>query len=97
MPALHSRAQWPAPLLSSFAPPARCSGVRKVACGCKPRREGRANCARPIEALRAHERTLRFCQAMGFVALEEFLELWGPENPALFIAKTVGQSPSAGP
>jgi hypothetical protein len=27
---------------------------------------------------------------MGFVALEEFLDLWDAENPALMMAKPVG-------
>jgi len=26
---------------------------------------------------------------MGFAALEEFTELWGPENPTLFMAKAI--------
>ena len=44
----------------------------------------------PSKLYEPYERTRRFYQAMGFVALEEFLELWDPENPALFMAKMVG-------
>jgi GNAT superfamily N-acetyltransferase len=43
----------------------------------------------PSKPYEPYERTRRFYQAMGFVALEEFAELWDPENPALFMAKTV--------
>jgi len=34
-------------------------------------------------------RTRAFYRAMGFAALEEFTEIWGPENPALLMAKSV--------
>ena len=37
-----------------------------------------------------YERTRAFYEAMGFVALEEFTEIWGPENPALLMAKPIG-------
>jgi len=33
--------------------------------------------------------TRAFYRARGFAALEEFTEIWGPENPALMMAKTV--------
>jgi len=35
-----------------------------------------------------YSRTRAFYRAMGFAALEEFTEIWGPENPALLIAKS---------
>lgn len=44
----------------------------------------------PSKPYEPYERTRAFYQAMGFVALEEFTELWDPENPALFMAKAVG-------
>ena len=43
----------------------------------------------PSKPYEPYERTRRFYQGMGFIALEEFAELWDPENPALFMAKTV--------
>ena len=33
-----------------------------------------------------YERTRTFYEAVGFTALEEFIEIWGPENPALLMA-----------
>jgi N-acetylglutamate synthase-like GNAT family acetyltransferase len=36
-----------------------------------------------------YSRTRAFYRAMGFAALEEFTEIWGPENPALLMAKSV--------
>jgi GNAT superfamily N-acetyltransferase len=46
----------------------------------------------PSKPYEPYERTRQVYQALGFVALEEFLELWDPENPALFMAKTVRPS-----
>lgn len=37
-----------------------------------------------------YERTRAFYEAMGFVALEELIEIWGPENPALLMVKPIG-------
>jgi hypothetical protein len=37
-----------------------------------------------------YERTRAFYLAMGFTPLEEFTEIWGPENPCLFMVKAVG-------
>jgi len=37
-----------------------------------------------------YERTRAFYLAQGFVPLEEFTEIWGPENPALLMVKPVG-------
>jgi GNAT superfamily N-acetyltransferase len=44
----------------------------------------------PSAPYEPYERTRAFWSAMGFVALEEFIEIWGPENPALMMAKVVG-------
>jgi GNAT superfamily N-acetyltransferase len=40
-----------------------------------------------------YERTRAFYLAVGFVALEEFIEIWGPENPCLFMVKAVAPDP----
>ena len=37
-----------------------------------------------------YEETRRFYEGVGFVGLEEFNEIWGPENPCLFMAKALG-------
>ena len=37
-----------------------------------------------------YERTRAFYFANGFRPLEEFPTLWGPENPALLLIKTIG-------
>lgn len=37
-----------------------------------------------------YERTRRFYAALGFVPIEEVVEIWGPENPALIMVKAVG-------
>lgn len=37
-----------------------------------------------------YARTRAFYQAMGFRPLEEFYELWGPENPCLMMVKHLG-------
>jgi GNAT superfamily N-acetyltransferase len=34
-----------------------------------------------------YEQTRAFYEACGFVPLEEFVEIWGPENPCLFMAR----------
>jgi ribosomal protein S18 acetylase RimI-like enzyme len=47
----------------------------------------------PSKPYKPYERTRGFYQAMGFAALEEFPDLWDPENPALFMAKAVGSAP----
>ena len=44
----------------------------------------------PSKPYEPYERTRAFYEAMGFVALEEFAELWDPENPALMMAKPLG-------
>ncbi len=36
-----------------------------------------------------YERTRAFYLAVGFVPLEEFIEIWGPENPCLFMVEPV--------
>jgi len=36
-----------------------------------------------------YERTRAFYEAVGFVPVEEFTEIWGPENPALLMVKAV--------
>jgi coenzyme F420-0:L-glutamate ligase/coenzyme F420-1:gamma-L-glutamate ligase len=41
--------------------------------------------------------TRRFYEALGFVALEELLGLWGEENPALILVKDVGPGFSVAP
>ncbi|MGH6956410.1 MAG: GNAT family N-acetyltransferase [Caulobacteraceae bacterium] len=43
----------------------------------------------PSAPYEPYERTRAFYQAKGFVALEEFIEIWGPENPCLFMVKAV--------
>ena len=41
----------------------------------------------PSKPYEPYERTRAFYEAMGFVALEEFAELWDPQNPALMMAR----------
>ncbi len=43
-----------------------------------------------------YARTRTFWRAMGFVALEEFTEIWGPDNPALFMVRPL-DAPARGP
>jgi GNAT superfamily N-acetyltransferase len=43
----------------------------------------------PSKPYEPYERTRSFYRAMSFVAVEEFPELWDPENPALLMAKLV--------
>lgn len=43
----------------------------------------------PSKPYEPYERTRRFYSAMGFAAVEEFAELWDPENPALLMAKPI--------
>jgi GNAT superfamily N-acetyltransferase len=40
-----------------------------------------------------YERTRAFYLAVGFVALEEFDQIWGPEDPCLFMVKSVSAGP----
>ncbi|HXQ09565.1 MAG TPA: GNAT family N-acetyltransferase [Caulobacteraceae bacterium] len=47
----------------------------------------------PSAPYEPYERTRAFYQAMGFAALEEFTEIWGPENPALLMARPVAKTP----
>jgi GNAT superfamily N-acetyltransferase len=44
----------------------------------------------PSKPYEPYERTRAFYEALGFVALEEFTELWDAENPALFMVKPLG-------
>jgi GNAT superfamily N-acetyltransferase len=43
----------------------------------------------PSDPYEPYARTRAFYRAMGFAALEEFTEIWGPENPTLLMAKSV--------
>jgi ribosomal protein S18 acetylase RimI-like enzyme len=43
----------------------------------------------PSKPYEPYERTRAFYQAVGFVALEEFTELWDAENPALLMVRPV--------
>ena len=36
-----------------------------------------------------YERTRAFYEAVGFQPLEEFTEIWGPDNPCLIMIKSV--------
>lgn len=38
---------------------------------------------------KGYAKTRKFYEAVGFVPLEEFKELWGNENPCLFMVKTL--------
>lgn len=44
----------------------------------------------PSEDYPPYEETRAFYRAMGFLALEEFKEIWDPDNPCLFMAKWLG-------
>jgi ribosomal protein S18 acetylase RimI-like enzyme len=46
----------------------------------------------PSEPYEPYERTRRFYEALGYAALEEFTEYWGPDNPTLVMAKAIGGS-----
>lgn len=37
-----------------------------------------------------YDSTRRFYESVGFIPLEEFTELWGPENPCLFLVMELG-------
>jgi hypothetical protein len=39
---------------------------------------------------KGYRETRAFYRARGFIGVEEFTEIWGPENPALLMAKMVG-------
>lgn len=43
----------------------------------------------PSRQYEPYERTRAFYRAVGFVALEEFDQIWGPENPCLFTVAPV--------
>ncbi len=43
----------------------------------------------PSQDYEPYARTRAFYRAVGFTALEEFPELWDPENPCLFMVKAV--------
>jgi ribosomal protein S18 acetylase RimI-like enzyme len=43
-----------------------------------------------------YERTRRFYEALGYAALEERLDIWGPENPTLIMAKAIGPQLNTG-
>jgi GNAT superfamily N-acetyltransferase len=43
----------------------------------------------PSKPYEPYERTRRFYEAVGYTAVEEFLELWDPENPALLMVKAI--------
>lgn len=40
-----------------------------------------------------YDETRAFYEAMGFVGLGELVEIWGPENPCLIMAKWLGAPP----
>lgn len=44
----------------------------------------------PSAPYEPYERTRRFYEALGYAALEERTDIWGPENPTLIMAKAVG-------
>jgi GNAT superfamily N-acetyltransferase len=44
----------------------------------------------PSAEYEPYARTRAFYRAVGFLPLEEFTELWNPENPALFMVRQVG-------
>jgi len=46
----------------------------------------------PSAGYESYERTRRFYEAVGFRGLEEFTEIWGPENPCLIMILPVGQA-----
>ena len=43
----------------------------------------------PSDPDEAYQRTRAFYREMGFSAVEEFTEMWGPENPTLLMVKSV--------
>ena len=43
----------------------------------------------PSAGYESYERTRRFYEAVGFKGLEEFTEIWGPENPCLIMIMPV--------
>jgi GNAT superfamily N-acetyltransferase len=43
----------------------------------------------PSHPSEPYAETRAFYRAVGFTPLEEFTEIWGPENPSLFMAKPV--------
>ena len=43
----------------------------------------------PSKPYEPYERTRRFYEALGYAALEERTDIWGPEDPALIMAKAI--------
>ena len=43
----------------------------------------------PSAGYDSYDRTRRFYEAVGFKGLEEFIEIWGPENPCLIMIMPV--------
>ncbi|HEY1426631.1 MAG TPA: GNAT family N-acetyltransferase [Caulobacteraceae bacterium] len=43
----------------------------------------------PSAEYEPYERTRRFYEAVGFKGLEEFMQIWGPENPCLIMVMPV--------
>ncbi len=49
----------------------------------------------PSAGYAAYDRTRAFYDAVGFRALEEFTEIWGPENPCLLMVMALDGRPGA--
>jgi ribosomal protein S18 acetylase RimI-like enzyme len=47
----------------------------------------------PSAASQEYERTRAFYEALGYLPLEERADIWGPENPCLFMVKPLASSP----
>ncbi len=45
----------------------------------------------PSDPYEPYQRTREFYIALGFVPLFETVELWGPDNPALILVKSIGE------
>jgi hypothetical protein len=45
----------------------------------------------PSDPYEPYRRTREFYIALGFVPLFETVELWGPDNPALILVKSIGE------
>lgn len=43
-----------------------------------------------------YERTRRFYEGVGFVAMEERTDIWGPDNPCLMLVKPLLRSEGDG-
>ena len=48
----------------------------------------------PSQPDQHYAQTLKFYEAMGFIAMEEIIGLW-PENPCLIMVKPIGATPSS--